>query len=81
MLGHMYNGLVRRNLVDGLRTVIPDLAESWEVSEDGLTYTFNLREGVTYHDGEPFTSADVVATFNRIMDPPTVTTLSSPRSP
>ena len=70
VLGHMYNNLVRRNLVDGLRTVVPDLAESWEISDDGLTYTFNLREGVTYHDGTPFSSADVVATFNRIMDPP-----------
>lgn len=70
VLGHMYNNLVRRNLVDGLRTVVPDLATSWEVSDDGLTYTFQLREGVTYHDGTPFSSADVVATFNRIMDPP-----------
>lgn len=69
-LGHMYNGLLRNNLVDGLRSIVPDLAESWEVSDDGLVYTFNLREGVTFHDGEPFTSADVVATFNRIIDPP-----------
>jgi ABC-type transport system substrate-binding protein len=70
VLGHMYNGLVRYNLVDGLRTIIPDLATSWEVSEDGLTYTFKLREGVNYHDGEPFSSKDVVASFNRILDPP-----------
>ncbi|MEZ4663815.1 MAG: ABC transporter substrate-binding protein, partial [Caldilineaceae bacterium] len=56
--------------VDGLRSVVPDLATSWDVSDDGLTYVFHLREGVTYHDGEPFTSADVIATFNRIMDPP-----------
>ena len=69
-MSHMYNNLVRLNLVDGLRSVIPDLAESWDVSDDGLTYTFSLREGVTYHDGEPFTSADVVATFNRIINPP-----------
>lgn len=70
VLAHMYNGLVRLNLVDGLRSVVPDLATSWDVSDDGLTYVFHLREGVTFHDGEPFTSADVVATFNRIMDPP-----------
>ena len=70
VLGMMYNALVRRNLVDGLRTVVPDLAASWEASDDGLTYTFNLREGVTFHDGEPFTSADVVATFDRILNPP-----------
>jgi len=69
-LCHMYNGLVRNNLTDGLRTVIPDIAQSWQVSDDGMTYTFNLREGVKFHDGEPFTSADVAATFNRIIDPP-----------
>ncbi|MEZ4863215.1 MAG: ABC transporter substrate-binding protein [Caldilineaceae bacterium] len=66
----VYNNLVRRNLVDGLRTVIPDLAESWEMAADGLTYTFPLRQGVKFHDGEPFTADDVVATFNRILNPP-----------
>ena len=70
VLSHMYNNLVRNNLVDGLRTIIPDLAVSWEVGEGGLSYTFALREGVTYHDGEPFSAQDVVATFNRILDPP-----------
>ena len=70
VLCHMYNNLVRNNLVDGLRTVIPDLAESWEVGEGGLSFTFHLRDGVNYHDGEAFSSADVAATFNRILDPP-----------
>ena len=70
VLSHMYNNLVRNNLVDGLRTIIPDLAESWEVGEGGLSYSFALREGVTYHDGEAFSAQDVVATFNRILDPP-----------
>ena len=70
VLSHMYNNLVRNNLVDGLRTIIPDLAESWEVGEGGLSYTFALRDGVTYHDGEAFSAQDVVATFNRILDPP-----------
>ena len=70
VLGHMYNGLVRYNLVDGLRTIIPDLAVSWDIAEDGLTYVFTLREGVSFHDGEPFGAKDVVATFNRIIDPP-----------
>jgi ABC-type transport system substrate-binding protein len=70
VLAHMYGNLVRRNLVDGLRSVIPDLAESWEVSDDGLVYTFHLRAGVTFHDGEAFAADDVVATFNRIISPP-----------
>ncbi|MCC6454864.1 MAG: ABC transporter substrate-binding protein [Caldilineaceae bacterium] len=70
VLCHFYNNLVRLNLVDGLRSIVPDLAASWEISEDGLTYTFALREGVTFHDDAPFTSADVVATFNRIISPP-----------
>lgn len=47
---------------------IPDLAESWESSEDGLTWTFNLREDVTWHDGEPFTADDVVFTYSVPMD-------------
>lgn len=70
VLCQVYSTLVRRNMVDGLRTVIPDLAESWEVAEDGLTYTFTLRQGVTFHDGAPFTADDVVASFARILNPP-----------
>lgn len=66
-----FNGLVARNPDDpeGLE-VVPDLAREWEVSDDGETYTFHLREDVTFHDGEPFTSSDVLATFDKIMDPP-----------
>jgi ABC-type transport system substrate-binding protein len=65
-----YNGLVRKNPLDGLQTIIPDLAERWEVSADGKTYTFFLRGGVKFHDGSPFSSADVVATFTKILKPP-----------
>ncbi len=41
----------------------PALAESWEVSDDGCVYTFKLRQGVTFHNGEPFTADDVIATW------------------
>jgi peptide/nickel transport system substrate-binding protein len=50
--------------------VIGDLAESWTVSDDGLAYTFRLHNGVVFHDGTPFTSADVVASFERLRKPP-----------
>ncbi|WP_162408795.1 ABC transporter substrate-binding protein [Acuticoccus sediminis] len=58
-------GQVASKVYEGLITVGPDfkimpgLAKSWEVSDDGLTITFHLQEGVKWHDGEPFTSADV----------------------
>ena len=44
----------------------PDLAERWEVSPDGRDYTFHLRHGVTWHDGEPFTATDVKASLDRV---------------
>ncbi len=50
--------------------VIPDLAKSWTISADGLTYTFSLREGVQFHDGAPLTAEDVVASFHHIIFPP-----------
>jgi peptide/nickel transport system substrate-binding protein len=46
----------------------PGIAESWETSEDGLTWTFHIREGVTWHDGEPLTARDVAYTYNRIQE-------------
>jgi peptide/nickel transport system substrate-binding protein len=47
-----------------------DLAESWTVAKDGLTYSFKLRKGVKFHDGTIFTSEDVKATYDRIRKPP-----------
>jgi peptide/nickel transport system substrate-binding protein len=49
--------------------LIPGLSESFEISDDGLVYTFHLRQGVTFHDGAAFTSADVKATWESIMNP------------
>jgi ABC-type transport system substrate-binding protein len=49
----------------------PDLAESWDVSEDGLTYTFHLRQDVKWHDGETFDADDVICTFEAYLDPDT----------
>jgi len=54
-----------------MRTVRPGLAERWEISPDGKTYTFHLRRDVTFCDGRPFTAADVVYTINRWLDPAT----------
>ena len=67
---NMYNNLTYRNVGLGQRDVVPDLATGWEVSNDGLTYTFTLREGAEWHDGVEFTALDVMATFDRILDPP-----------
>ena len=47
----------------------PDLAESWEISEDGTVYTFHLRKDVVWHDGVPFTADDVVFTLNSLAHP------------
>lgn len=66
----VYDGLVMWNLLDGYRTIVPALATTWSVSDDQAVYTFQLREGVKFHDGTPFSADDVVATFNRIINPP-----------
>jgi len=65
----MYDTLLRRSPKDG-QTIIPDLAERWEISPDGKKYTFHLRKGVKFHDGADFTAADVKATYERIVRPP-----------
>src|SRR5258705_12143413 len=55
--GNIYEGLLRYG---PKLEPLPGLAESWTVSEDGKVYIFKLRKGVTWHDGKPFTAADVV---------------------
>lgn len=48
--------------------ICPDLAESWEISDDGLTYTFHLYENIKWHDGEPFSSEDVKFTIETVLE-------------
>jgi len=68
--GHIYNGLVR---YDKNLNLEGELAESWDVSPDGLTIIFHLRKGVKWHDGQPFTSRDVLNTYRVTIDPKTPT--------
>jgi peptide/nickel transport system substrate-binding protein len=68
--GQLYNGLVK---YDKNLNIICDLAESFDISKDGLTITFNLRRGVKWHDGAPFTARDVLYTFRVTVDPKTPT--------
>ncbi len=63
---HIYDGLTM--FEPGTTTPIPALATSWEASEDGLEWTFTLREGVTFHDGTPFNADAVVFNFERWWD-------------
>jgi peptide/nickel transport system substrate-binding protein len=60
----IYKQDVAQNSLD---SIVPDLAESWEWGADNTTLTFKLREGVKWHDGKPFTSADVKCTFDMLM--------------
>ncbi len=61
----LYEGLVK---INNKGEIIPSLAEKWEISEDGKEYTFYLRKGVVFSDGEPFNSQAVKANFDAIMD-------------
>ena len=68
--GMVYNGLVK---YDKDMNIVGDLAESWDISQNGLVITFKLRKGVRWHDGKPFTSADVFYTYQVTTDPRTPT--------
>lgn len=65
LLELVYEPLVN---LDADLNIVPSLAETWEFSDDAMTLTMNLRAGVTFHDGSDFTSADVKASFERILD-------------
>lgn len=65
ILSLIFEGLVK---IDNQGVVQPALAESWQISDDGKTYTMNLRTNVKWHNGEVFSSADVKATFDKIME-------------
>ena len=68
--GVQFDNLIRRDPRDSGKTIIPDLAHSWDIAKDGMTYTFMLRQGVQFHDGAELTSEDIKATFDRISRPP-----------
>jgi peptide/nickel transport system substrate-binding protein len=66
ILMNVYDGLVRYQ--DGTLEVEPGLAESWDISGDGMTYTFRLREGVSFHDGSALDADAVKFNFDRMLD-------------
>jgi peptide/nickel transport system substrate-binding protein len=66
ILMNVYDGLVRYK--DGTLEVEPALATDWTISEDGTEYTFNLREGVSFHDGSPFNAEAVKFNFERMLN-------------
>lgn len=69
----VFSGLVT---IDQDLNIIPDIAESWDVSEDGRTYTFHLRKDVTFHDGKPVTAQDFKYSMERALDPSTESTVA-----
>ena len=64
-----YNKLFSLDPTVGLAEITPELATSWDISGDGMEFTFNLREDVKFHDGSDFSADDVVVTFDRIIFP------------
>ena len=76
--GYLFNGLIK---YDKDLIITGDLAESWDVSADGLTITFRLRKGVKWHDGVELTSEDVIFTYNAVTNPKIPTPYSSNYGP
>lgn len=67
-VAYVFDGLTR---FTERAELVPDLASAWEVSPDGLVYTFHLRSGVHFHDGTSFSAGDVKHSFERVLDPAT----------
>ena len=67
IMSQAYDSVVRLNPQDGLKSVIPALATTWEISPDGLLYTFTTRDGVQFHDGRAMTSEDIAMSLRRHM--------------
>lgn len=65
IIQNTYEGLVKYEDGTGTAKIVPSLASAWKVSQDGLTYTFTLRDGVTFHDGTPLTSKAVAEAVER----------------
>jgi peptide/nickel transport system substrate-binding protein len=61
----IYAQLVKLEAIDGVIVPVPDIAESWEISDDGLTYTFNIRKGVKFSNGDALTAEDVLFSLKR----------------
>lgn len=69
---NVYDRLVEaETIAPGQSKILPSLAESWDVSEDGKTYTLHLRKGILFHNGEELTADDVVFTYDRMLNPAT----------
>jgi len=67
-----FDRLVEAETIEpGKSDLVPGLAEKWDISADGLVYTFHLRKGVKFHNGEEFKADDVLYTFDRMLDPAT----------
>ncbi len=71
---HVYESLTA---FDEALNVVPALAEKWDVADDGKTYTFQLRQGVTFHNGQPLTAQDVKYSLDRAVDPKTAAPFKS----
>jgi peptide/nickel transport system substrate-binding protein len=73
-IGSLYNGLLTFDMYDNEK-IVGDLAERWEITEDGKRITFALHKGVKFHDGTNFTCADAIYSLEKLTDPKRAGTL------